>query len=439
MARAPAGVLSGDAIETLPDRPTAAGAGAGQSTSTRLALRDIRRAVSRKRRRRRLQLLAVLTLLVVGGTAGYLNLPGREASSPAGGTASPSSGFQITTQRTVLFQVRGPAGDAVASALLAHDPGKHNAAVVVVPSRVAAPAETGDSTLFGQTLRGDNGPAQSRRALSDLLGVRIDDSWTLSQTAFSRLVTRVGGITLDVDVDILAQRAGTQKVVVSKGSDQQLDGARALSLINYRPAGKDELASLPRIHSVLQALFSKLPEGGSKVAELTGQLGNGSDLTDVLAVPRVVDGVRVEQDAGRATVSTVPVLAVGSGAGLTYRVEPQATTRLVTQVLAGSARIGKPEKGNRVLALDGVGRAGLGASIRNRITPAGFKLVDTRKETPGGRTQTIIFIFDTTSQSTIRASQLASALGLPKAPVQVAVRMQNIADLIVHVGSDFKP
>jgi len=409
-----------------------------EPTSARLAA-GVRHPITRKRRRRRIQMLAVLTVLVVGGSAGYLSLPGRDAPNRAGGATSPDAGFQLSTQEAALFQVRGPAGDAVASALVAHDDAKGHAAVVMVPNRVAVGELTAGGTLFGQTLRGEDGPARSRRALSDLIGVRLDDSWVLDQPAFARLVGRLGGITADVDADIVSAQGGAKAVAVPKGKARQLDGTRALAVLNYRPPGKDELASLPRVQEVLQAVLAKLPPSGPAVADLAAELGDGSQLSDILRVPKIAAGVRVQQDAGRVIFATVPVLAVAAGGELTYRVEPVATTRLVSQVLAGSARIGRAEQGYRVLAIDGVGRPRFGGTIRDRVVPAGFTLVDARKEKPAGRTQTVIVIFDTTSQSTIRASQLASALGLPDAAVRVSVRTQNIADLIVHVGSDFTP
>lgn len=410
----------------------------GADRPSRLVLRDIRRAAGRRRRKRRLQLLALLTLLLVGGTAGYFHLPGRGGATQARGTTNLSPSFHFATQGTAMLQVRGSAGDSVASALLADDPVHHTAAMIMIPNRVMTGTEPGRQTMFGQALQGSGGPVDSRRALSDLLGVRIDDSWMLDQTAFSRLVDRIGGITTDIDVDIVAQRGGKSAVVVPKGPHRKLDGAGAAAALSYRPAGKDELSSMARVQAVLRAVVAQLPAGGTKVADLAGALGSGSDVTDVLTVPRIVDGLRFEQAAGRATFSTLPVLAIGTGAGLTYRLEPVATTHLVGQVLAGSARIGRPELGNRVLAINGAGIPGFGSSVRDRITRAGFTLIDARKEATK-RTQTVIIIFDTTSQSTVRASQLASALGLPQAPVRVAERMQNIADLIVAVGSDFKP
>jgi len=409
-----------------------------QWTSTRLALRDLQREIARKRRRR-LQVLAVLALLVAGVVTGYFNLPGRDGPGKEAVTATPKTEYALRTQETALLQVRGPAGDAVASALLAYDSASREAVVVLVPNRVAVDASAADSSLFGQTLRGDNGPARSRRTLSDLLGVAVDASWVLDQAAFSRLVGRVDGIKADVDIDIVSRKGGTQTVVVPKGKGRELDGPRALAVINYRPPGKDELAALPRIQLVLQAVLAKLPPGGSPVGDLAGALGDGSELSDTVKAPRILDGVRAQQGADRATFSTVPVLAETAGGQATYRVEPVATTRLVSQLLATAARVGRPAAGNRVLAIDGVGRPGFGPNVRDRIVPAGFVLVDTQLEKPQGRTRTTIIIFDTTSQSTIRASQLASALGLPKAPVQVSVRTQNIADLIVRVGSDFEP
>ena len=141
----------------------------------------------------------------------------------------------------------------------------------------------------------------------------------------------------------------------------------------------------------------------------------------------------------RASFSTLPVLALDPAAPSTYRIEPDGVTRLVGQVLAGSSVIGRPDRGDRVLVIDGVGSPQVERGVRKRVTEQGFVFVDARPAASPGRKETIIVVFDTSSRSNVRASQLASALGLPQAKVEVSLRTQNIADLVVLVGSDFKP
>jgi hypothetical protein len=409
-------------------------------TTTRLELKGVRRAITRSRRkRRRQQLLGVLVsavlLLGVIGTVVYLtghDRNGRDAIHTA-------SAAGVRTQRTVLVQVRGPDGDAMASALLATDSQHKQAAVVLVPNQVVAQVPGSGVGAFGTAVGQPGGPALSRSTLADLLGVRVDASWVFDQAAFARLVDSIDGIKVDVDVDIIGKQGKDSVVLVPKGPAQQLNGAQAVAVLGYRAPGEAELTALPRFQRVLAAVLAKLPPGADALGILAGKLGSGSQMSSAGQVTDVLDSMRVAAAARQATFQIMPVLAVPAAGGTSYRIEAGGVTRLVNQLLAGSRLPGRFDQGNRVLVLDQVGTPGLGLKVRDKIVAASFVFVDARNQRPFGSKQTTIVIFDGTSKTRVRASQLATALGLPQAPIQVQPRAQNIADLIVFLGSDFQP
>ncbi|MDP9241122.1 MAG: LCP family protein [Actinomycetota bacterium] len=405
-----------------------------------MELKDVRRAITRtKRKHRRQKMLGVLvTVVLLAGLVGaVIYLTGHDRNGRD--TLPTTSGPGVRTQHTLLFQVRGPDGAAMSSALLARDSQKKSAAVVLVPNRVVAQVPGSGTQRFGLAVDQPDGPAISRSTMADLLGVRVDASWVLDQAAFTKLVDAVDGIKVDVDVDILGKQGSDTVVVVPKGPGQQLNGARALSVLGYRAPGDDELAALPRFQNVLVGLLAKLPSGSDQLTTLAGKIGKGSEISSTPMVTSVLDGVRGDSASGRSSFQIMPVLAVDTNGEPNYRIESGGVTQMVNSVLAGSRLPGRFDQGNRVLVLNQVGTPGLGQAVRDRIVAADFVFVDARNQKPFDRTKTIIVVFDRTAKTKVRASQLATALGLPQAEVQVSDRAQNIADAIVYLGSDFKP
>ena len=90
------------------------------------------------------------------------------------------------TQRTVLFQVKGADGTAIASALLAEDDASHTGAVVLLPPQVLVNVPGGGNTSLGKALAVGS-PNRSRTALEDLLRVTVDDTAAVNET-FEKLM-----------------------------------------------------------------------------------------------------------------------------------------------------------------------------------------------------------------------------------------------------------
>jgi len=311
--------------------------------------------------------------------------------------------------------------------------------MVLVPNRVVAQVPGSGTQPFGLAVDQPGGAAVSRSTLADLLGVRVDASWVLDQAAFSRLVDSLDGIKVDVIDDVIGKQGSDSVVLVPKGPGQQLNGERAFSVLAYRVPGTDELATMQQFQHVLVGLLAKLPPGSDALTTLAGKIGKGSEISSLGMVTSVFDGVRGDAARGDSVTQILPVLNVDTGGEANYRIEFGGVTQMVNRLLAGSRLPGRFDQGNRVLVLNQVGTPGLGQAVRDKIVAAGFVFVDARNQKPFGRTTTLIVVFDSSSKTTIKASQLATALGLPQAAIQVSDRAQNIADAIVYLGSDFKP
>lgn len=389
-----------------------------------------RRALARKRRRQRQRLL--VGLLVVGvllAAAGVATLLANRGSDTDGAVEP-----QARTQRTLLMQVRtADAAGTLASALLAADSSSSTGSVILVPPQVIVDVPSAGSLPFGQALATGQ-PNSARDALGDLLGVTIDGTWVLEHGSFGALVNELGGITVGVDVPIVENGA----VVVPAG-DQQLDGARALTVLGYLGAGEQEQARLARVQEVLDGVLAALPEDRAAVAALIEGLGTGSvsseppgQLADLLLeLVRAGDEQQLQYDS-------LPVIPIDPGGGvMAFRLDEQAAGSLVDRVLAQSVPAGARQTGNRVLVLNGVG-PGIGDAARAKLVAADFVFVGARNNERFGIQTTQVLVPEATPEAQQLGERIATALGVP-ADVRQSDRLGTIADAVVLIGADFAP
>ena len=226
------------------------------------------------------------------------------------------------------------------------------------------------------------------------------------------MVDRVGGVKADIDVDVKLPSAGVSKVVLPKGPDGNSTGTR---LSRSSTIARRAKTSWPRCRESRRSCWACWrscprvvlrsppwnPHSAMVPRSLTAPLSRGL----LLALAR--SSRREPRHRDRA------------GAGPWIRCESDVPGRgrggdaLVGYVERfGPARPSGQGQSRTDYGWDGPGS--IGPTIRTRISPAGFTVTDTRKEPSQTRTKTIIEIFDTTSQSMVRASQLASAIRAAK-------------------------
>lgn len=382
------------------------------------------RLAERKRRGKRNTKLAVAALLGAAVlTAGLLVVAGN-----GGGHKKP--GAAARTQRTMLLQVKGPSGTAVASALLAHDPRTTEGSVVLVPPEVIASVPGSGSLPFGRAITVS--AAGSREALADLMGVTVDGSWVLDVATFERLVDQEGGIQANVDVTVLSGR-----VVVLSPGPQRLDGAHAYAFATYLASGEPEQFRLTRLQAVLDGMVLALPPDPSA---LLGSLGPGSQSTlPVVALANLLTGLKKDDVAQQLQYRSLPVVKVDTGSDESlFRIDAPGTQSLVDELLAQSVPPGVRSSGNRVLVLNGVGTPGLGEKVREKLVPAGFVFVGSRNAPTFGYDKTEVLVKDATPAGTALGDRVAQALGVPLSSVMTSDQLGTIADVVVIVGRDFK-
>lgn len=398
-----------------------------------LVSRPGRRAEARKarRRRQRLALIGVLALALLVATV-------LVVVKLSGGDAKPKAALakQVRTQSTLLFQVQGEGGDAVASALLAHDGarGASNGAAVLIPSQVIVTVPGTGTLQLGRALK-TVPPERSRSAVGDLLGVTVDAGWVIDVPSLIRLVDQVGGVTVDVDVPVVVAR-----VIVLNPGNQRVDGQHAVAFLRYLAPGEAEQARLARLQQVLDGLLNALPRSTAQVATALSGLGPRSNTSE--PIPKLASflvGLAGDGRSDALQYDSLPVIAIDPGNGVSsFRVDPDATRQLVDRLLAQSVPPGARQTGNRVLVLNGVGTPGIGEQVRELLVPAGFVFVASRNNAFLGVTKTRVLVKEATPEDQAVGERVAKALGVPLDSVQTA-ELGTIADVVVVVGADFKP
>jgi len=391
-------------------------------SGTRLELR-------RRRRRQRLRLVVTFVVLLALAAAAFavwlaVDAPPRPVAAAA----------EVRSQSTLLLQVQAEDRTAVASALLAADPDDQTGAVLLVPQQVLVTVPGIGPLPFGRGLASAP-PKGSRDALSDLLGVTVDEGWVLSSARLAELVDLLGGIPVEVDVPVVADGA----VLLDVGP-QRVDGARAVQLLQYLAPSEPEQSRMARLQEVLDGVLTSLPAERAELVALLEGLGPESDST--LTPPELADrllAVTAADGEGQLQYDNLPVLPIDTGVGVTaFRVDPPKLLSVVDRLLADSVPAGVREGGNRVLVLNGVGTPGLGEAVRARLAPAGFVFVGSRNAPDFGHPTTRVLVPRATAEAQALGGRVAQAIGVP--PTSVVLQdFGTVADVVVLVGADFTP
>ena len=419
--------------QTSAATPVTAPAVPGQTVVARRS-RAAERAARRRAMRQRVLLVtaAVLgvVLIIVGG---WLVLRGGDSGKDKVAAAAPR-------QLTTLVQVTGADGTAAASALVGTTKVGKQAAAVLVPSRLIVDVAGSGEMPFGEAVALDDDTA-STGALTDLLGVSVDDSWVLSTDGLAALVDSVGGVQAAVDVDVVTTDAKGNETVVVRAGNQKLKGAAAAAYATYLADGEPEQARLARFDDVLTAVAAALPQDHASLVAALGALGDGSRST--LDSSELADRLAVLGSAssdGTLVSDVLPVTEIDTGGAVTsYGLDAAQAAATMRARFPGSLQQDANGESLRVLVENGVGTPGLVEKARTKLVAAGFRFINGGNASPFNTDPSGVLVPDGTDKSLERGRRVAAALGLPASSVHPEDRGQSVADVIVLLGSDFTP
>lgn len=402
---------------------------------TRKTRRELR-TESRRQKRRRIGAAGIAGIVVAVLIAAAAITFGVSKVTSGGHHAPPG-------QTTVLFSVAGVNGGAAETALLAHDGQTHRGVELLLPSRVLTDVCGFGNQQLGRILALPDGEHLSRSAVSDLLGgVTVNASWTLTTAQLARLVDELGGITADVDVDVIARRSdGSRVVLVPHGTGQHLNGAQAAAFASYVAGGESATANLVRLQQVIDGILAALPQSAASVERLVSSLG--SSATSTLGAARLAEflvALAAAERANNVLPTDLPVVKIDAGTGQpAYRVDGGPTQQFVRSNLSKSLPASARVVRKRVFVQNGVGTPGLDGTACTKLVAAGFVFAGSGNADRFGYATSEVLVPDQSSASRQLGESVARALRLPASDVAVSSTGQNVADVLVILGKDYRP
>jgi LytR_cpsA_psr family len=278
----------------------------GQHVASLRSDRRTARKAERDRQRRYAQLAALAVGAVVLLVLAVLAIRALAGDDEA--PTSDSSASEIATRTSVLVELTGAEQTAEAAVLLGWDAGLTKGGAFTVPAGVLVDVDGLGQLPLADALP-DAGGEESTRAFGAAVGADVAGSWVLDESALSALVEEVGGITVEVDVDVTEPGADGATVVIPAGN-QALDGAKAAAYASFRAEGEDTVAQAQRFGRVLQGALAALPQGEEAVGAILVGLGGGSVATlDDVALARTLSELGQATEAGQSPWQPLPAVA----------------------------------------------------------------------------------------------------------------------------------
>jgi hypothetical protein len=389
----------------------------------------------RKRQQRKRMGAAGIAAVVVGG------LVAAAAVTFGVKQATKDDKEPAPEQTTVLLALAGSDGNAVNSALLAHDP-RTGGVEVLMPARVLTEVCGFGNQQLGEVLGLPDGAKLSRTAVSGLLGgVTVDATWVLTAAELARLVDEVGGITVDVDVNVVQKRPdGSRVLVVQRGAGQHLSGEVAATYAAYSISGETAAGNLVRLQGVLDGLLAALPTDEGKVERLVGSLGKTAQSSfGAKRLSATLAGLAAAARADDVLPTDLPVQKIDAGGPPAYRVDTAATKQFVETNLAASLPASARGERTRVFVQNGVGTPGLVITACNKLVDAGYAFAGSGNASDFNHATSKVLVFDRSVASAELGNAVARSLRLPTSDVAVSTQGQNVADVLVILGKDYKP
>jgi hypothetical protein len=278
--------------------------------------------------------------------------------------------------------------------------------------------------------------------VSGLLGgVTVDATWVLTAAELARLVDEVGGITVDVDVNVVQKRPdGSRVLLVQRGAGQHLSGAVAATYAAYGVSGESAAGNLVRLQGVLDGLLAALPTDTGKVERLVGSLGKTAlSSFGAKRLSATLAGLAAAARADNVLPTDLPVQKIDAGGQPAYRVDTAATKQFVDANLAASLPASARGERKRVFVQNGVGTPGLVITACNKLVDAGYAFAGSGNASEFGHATSKVLVFDSSVASAKLGNAVARSLRLPVGDVAVSTQGQNVADVIVILGKDYKP
>jgi hypothetical protein len=170
------------------------------------------------------------------------------------------------------------------------------------------------------------------------------------------------------------------------------------------------------------------------------QNANVSGSLTPAALASVLTNARDDIASSQAASTVVPTNEIDSGSGpASYGLDDTAAATMVQQRLAGASLPVPPGGRAHILVQNGVGTPGLGDAARAVLVSRGYYFRTGGNATRFTNGPSVVLIPDATPQSRALGTRVTQLLGLPATAVQLDGNPTTIADVVVILGSDYRP
>ena len=319
---------------------------------------------------RRLTILVFVAALATAGTGALLVARERAQSEPEP-TAPQGKELALVTVRT---------HDALLPAVVGNTGFGTTGALVIPPSAMVVVPGQGESTVADAL---QLGPRQAATAVSNLLGVWIDDTATVDASQVAALTDETDGVVIGGDAT---------------------GGAEVSSML----AEPD-----PGATAALQIVLKALAQAGAT--------WDASDLAEAHNGGHVVDALSA---VSGSNVVTLQADEVASGV---FRSSPEQVSQALVDAFGGPAAEATP-----VIVLNGNGVPGIGEQVAERLIPGGFRVAVSQNASEFDHPETLIVVGS--PDDVALAERVRDLLGVGSVSVSVG---SGIAPVTVVVGEDF--
>ncbi|MDZ4177865.1 MAG: LCP family protein [Coriobacteriia bacterium] len=286
------------------------------------------------------------------------------------------------------------------------------------------------------------GPSLMVETVRDLTGIPINHYMSLDFTGFQHVVDSVGGVWIDVDVEIddikaASHSAGLRANYIAPGR-QLLDGEHALTFVRSRDFPDADFTRMKHQQAFFKALADQMVKAGNVVKVPTIIRGMAEYMSTDMSVGDMIDAADALRNVGGANIETATL--VGEWRSPYVWTDAEQQEFLISAMMNGRSfdDTSTPEPvrvepaGVSVSVRNGAGIEGSAAAAATILRTAGYAVGEV-----GNANQ---FVYDETlvvyREGRETAEQIASEL--PKARAVASRGMYSFStDILVVVGKDY--
>jgi len=398
-----------------------------------------RTALARRRKEQRKKAAFGTIALVIGGII-VVVLVGIGISKTVGGRddenqdpAAPAADA-VTTMLVYGTQPRenSTASEVTWMSLLSYNWDQKEGAVIYIPAHSASEVPGRGLQAVGDAF--DGGVPLLLVSTEGLLGIDIDRHLELSEQDARLFFQRVGELEVDVPAEVReAAGNGNVRVLLGEGL-QSLNADFLVPLLFTVGVDGDDQELGTRHLAFWDALFERFGDEPEDLARIF----EASDPAVAKSNAAVEDNASFFAALARIpsedrTITLLPVSQVSVGNAELYEVNTEDTEALIASTIGQEG----PEDGlASVQILNGNGIPGIGENVAEALVGNGFKIEVSSNARSFDYRRTLIIVYDDDEDSLALAEQAKGLLGVGE--VQIQVQQQDIVDLTIVVGKDFR-